>query len=97
MSGYILKPSGQTRRYRADFCGPMLKRDEVLDADLGWIVQGTTPDKQLFFLSEPDNGADWTETTIHGGTPGDIYMITTQARTNLDRVLRRTFVVRITA
>lgn len=97
MSGYVLKPAGRVHRHRAHFCGPLLKRDEEIREDLGWIVQGTPPDKRVFFLSDPELGPDWAEITLHGGTPGAIYMLTAQVRTSQNRTLRQSFVVRVTA
>jgi len=95
VSGYFLKPLGGDYVCDAQFSPPILHAGEVLTDHLGWSVDDVRRAEDGLIIIGQCLYPSRATATVTGGTTGDIFMMTARVRTSFDRVLRRSYVLRV--
>lgn len=95
MSGYVLKAADQTATCRFDWRQGYLAERERIAADLGWSVQPHLAEAGDLAVVAQANDRFRSWALLAGGVPGRFYFVSNRVRTNDERVLCRTVVVRI--
>lgn len=93
MSGYLLKAADAVARLRIDWRQGYLAPGETVAADLGWSIHKNAGEVLVVTEQHHDLVRSWA--SFAGGTPGQVYMVTSRVRTSAGRRLERAIVVRI--
>lgn len=95
MSGYVLKAADRPATCIFDWRqGYLVERERVV-ADLGWSVQPHLAETEELAVVAQQNDRFRSWASLAGGVPGRFYFVSNRVRTNDERVLCRTVVVRI--
>jgi hypothetical protein len=93
MSGYILKAADAVARLEVDWQRGDLAEGERVTRDLGWSVRSAGDDGPAIVSQSITPTRSHAQ--IEGGRPGRFHLVWCRARTNRERILCRSMVLRI--